>query len=74
VFAVGVMRYFVRQHERLMEDHRQARDSYQASLRGMVTEQSEANQKLIVCLDNNSRVMEEYRDELRLSRIERSNV
>ena len=74
VFAVGVMRYFVRQHERLMEDHRQARDSYQASLRGMVTEQSEANQKLIVCLDNNSRVMEECRDELRLSRIERSKV
>ena len=74
VFAVGVMRYFVRQHERLMEDHRQARDSYQASLRGMVTEQSEANQKLIVCLDNNSRVMGECRDELRLSRIERSKT
>ena len=74
VFAVGVMRYFVRQHERLIEDHKQARDSYQASLRGMVTEQSEANQKLIVCLDNNSRVMEECRDELRLSRIERSKT
>ena len=74
IFAAGVMRYFVRQHERLMEDHRQARDSYQASLRGMVTEQSEANQKLIVCLDNNSRVMEECRDELRLSRIERSKT
>ena len=71
-FAVGVMRYFVRQHERLIEDHKQARDSYQASLRGMVTEQSEANQKLIVCLYNNSRVMEECRDELRLARMERN--
>lgn len=72
VFAAGVMRYFVRQHERLIDDHKQARDSYQASLRGMVKEQSEANQKLIVCLDNNSRVMEECRDELRVARIERS--
>jgi hypothetical protein len=45
---------------------------YQASLREMVTEQSEANQKLIVCLDNNSRVMEECRDELRLARTERN--
>jgi hypothetical protein len=74
VFVAGVMRYFVRQHEQLMEDHKQARDSYQASLREMVAEQSEANQKLIVCLDNNSRVMEECRDELRLARIERSKV
>lgn len=71
-FVAGVMRYFVRQHERLIEDHKQSRDSYQASLRGMVTQQNEANQKLIVCLDNNSRVMEECRDELRLARIERS--
>ena len=74
VFAASVMRYFVRQHERLIEDHKQARDTYQASLRGMVAEQSAANQKLIVCLDNNSRVMEECRDELRFSRLERNKV
>jgi type VI protein secretion system component VasK len=64
LFAVGVMRYFVRQHERLIADHKQARDSYQESLRGIVSEQSAANQKLIACLDNNSRVLEECRDEL----------
>ena len=73
-FAAGVMRYFVRQHERLIEDIKQARDSYQTSLREIVTQQTEANQKLIVCLDNNSRVMEECRDELRLARMERSKV
>lgn len=68
VFATFVMKYFVRQHERLMQDHKEARDSYQSSLRSVVAEQSAANAKLIVCLDNNTRVLEECRDELRLVR------
>ena len=72
VFAVGVMRYFVLQHERLMADHKLARDSYQESLRGVVAEQSAANAKLVTCLDNNTRVLEECRDELRHARLERS--
>ena len=72
VFAASVMRYFVRQHERLIDDHRQARDTYQESLRSMVAEQSAANQKLITCLESNTRVLEECRDELRSSRMERS--
>ena len=71
VFAWIVMRYFVLQHERLIADHKQARDSYQESLRGVVAEQSAANAKLIVCLDNNTKVLEECRDELRLVRMER---
>ena len=74
IFATGVMRYFVRQHERLMADHKQARDSYQESLRGVVAEQSAANAKLVTCLDNNTRVLEECRDELRHARLERSRA
>ena len=74
VFAWFVMRYFVQQHERLIEDHKQARDSYQASLRGVVAEQSGANAKLIVCLDNNTKVLEECRDELRSVRMERKQA
>ena len=74
VFAASVMRDFVRQHERLIEDHKQARDTYQESLRGMVAEQSAANAKLITCLDNNTKVMEECRDELRHARLERDKV
>ena len=74
VFAGFVMRYFVRQHERLIEDHKQARDSYQESLRGVVAEQSAANAKLIVCLDNNTRVLEQCRDELRWVRTEKRGV
>ena len=72
VFAASVMRYFVRQHERLIDDHKQARDTYQESLRSMVAEQSAANQKLITCLESNTRVLEECRDELRQSRMERN--
>jgi hypothetical protein len=68
LFAGFVMRYFVHQHERLIEDHKHARDTYQESLRGMVAEQSAANAKLIVCLDNNTKVLQECRDELRLAR------
>ena len=74
IFAALVMRYFVRQHERLIEDHKQARESYAATLRGVVAEQSGANAKLIVCLDNNTRVLEECRDELRLVRMERKRL
>ncbi len=74
VFAGFVMRYFVRQHERLIEDHKQARDTYQESLRGVVAEQSAANAKLIVCLDNNTKVLEECRDELRSVRMERKQL
>ncbi len=68
VFGVWVVRYFVKQHERLLEDHRQSRECYQESLRGVVAEQSATNAKLVVCLDNNTKVLEECRDELRCSR------
>ena len=74
MFAAFVMRYFVRQHERLIADHKQARDTYQESLRGMVAEQSAANAKLITCLESNTRVLEECRDELRFSRLERNKT
>jgi zinc transporter ZupT len=72
VFAVVVMKYFVRQHERLIEDHKEARNEYQESLRGMVAEQSAGNAKLIVCLEHNTKVLEECRDELRSVRMERN--
>ena len=67
LFGVWVVRYFVKQHERLVDDHRQSRECYQASLRGVVAEQSAMNGKLVVCLDNNTKVLEECRDELRCS-------
>ena len=68
LFGVWVVRYFVKQHERLLDDHKQSRECYQESLRGVVAEQSATNAKLIVCLDNNTKVLEECRDELAGSR------
>jgi hypothetical protein len=67
IFGVWLVRYFVKQHERQLEDHRQSRECYQASLRGVVAEQSAMNGRLVVCLDNNTKVLEECRDELRCS-------
>jgi hypothetical protein len=68
LFGVWVVRYFVKQHERLLDDHKESRECYQESLRGVVAEQSATNAKLVACLDNNTRVLEECRDELRRSR------
>jgi hypothetical protein len=68
IFGVWVMRYFVKEHERLLQDHKESRECYQESLRGVVSEQSATNAKLVVCLENNTKVLEECRDELRGSR------
>ena len=68
LFGVWVVRYFVRQHERLLDDHKASRECYQESLRGVVAEQSATNAKLVVCLENNTKILEECRDELRCSR------
>ena len=34
LFGVWVVSYFVKQHERLLEDHKESRECYQESLRG----------------------------------------
>ena len=68
IFGVWVVRYFAKQHERLLEDHKESRECYQESLRGVVAEQSATNAKLVICLDNNTKVLEQCRDELAGSR------
>src|SRR5215475_3391418 len=65
IFGIWVVRYFVKQHERLLEDHRQSRECYQESLRGVVAEQSATNAKLVLCLESNTKVLGQCRDELR---------
>ena len=68
IFGVWVVRYFVKQHEQLLAGHKESRECYQESLRDVVAEQSATNAKLVVCLENNTKVLEECRDELRCSR------
>src|SRR3982751_1928389 len=65
LFGIWVMRYFVKQHERLLDDHGQSRECYQKSLQGVVAEQSAMNAKLVTCLDYNTKVLEQCRDALR---------
>jgi len=48
IFGIWVVRYFVRQHERLLDDHKQSRECYQENLRGVVAEQSARMEKLPV--------------------------
>src|ERR1044071_1410128 len=68
MFGIWVVRYFVKQHEGLLADHRKAREMYQESLRGVVAEQSAANAKLVVCLETNNKILSACRDELRRAR------
>src|SRR6185295_16143453 len=68
LFGLWVMRYFVKQHERLLADHKQSRECYQESLRGVVAEQSATNAKLVTCLENNTKVLSQCWDELRARR------
>ena len=74
IFGVWVVRYFVKQHERLLEAHRQSRECYQESLRGVVAEQSATNAKLVLCLDANTKVLGQCRDELRRGRASRKQT
>ena|SRR4051812_11235297 len=68
LFGIWVVRYFVKQHERLLDDHRKSRECYQESLRGVVAEQSATNAKLVLCLEANTQVLGQCRDELRRRR------
>ena len=65
IFGIWVVRYFVKQHERLLDEHRQSRECYQESLRGVVAEQSATNAKLVLCLESNTKILGACRDELR---------
>jgi ABC-type nickel/cobalt efflux system permease component RcnA len=64
ILGIWIVRYFVKQHERLLAAHQRARECYQESLRGVVAEQSATNAKLVVCLENNTKVLGECRDAL----------
>jgi hypothetical protein len=68
LFGVWVVRYFVKQHARLLKDHKESRECYQESLREVVAEQSATNAKLVTCLENNTKVLGQCRDELRARR------
>lgn len=71
VFALFVARYFLKQYNRLVDDHAKARETYQVSLRSIVQDQHSLTEKLAVTLDRNSCVLQEVERELGHCRRER---
>ena len=70
-FAMCVMKYFVRQHERLIEDHAKARETYQSSLQLMVEETHKSNRELASIISRNSDALDNCTVELKQCREER---
>jgi len=66
--AVVVARYFVRQHEALIADHRSARAESQKVLVDLVEQGNRTNRDLAVCLDRNTRAFEEITAAVRFCR------
>lgn len=64
-FAILVMKYFVKQHERLIDDHKVARDSYQASLINIVAAQAKTTGELGEIIKRNTEAMVENTNMLR---------
>lgn len=59
LFAMGVMRYFVKQHERLIEDHRISRDKIQSVIENIVKAQNETALEMTRVLTQNSDAMKQ---------------
>ena len=57
-----VARYFVRQHEGLLADHKAQREEYMVTLRELVGKQATMLGTLQGCLDRNSQALEEHRE------------
>lgn len=59
LFAMGVMRYFVKQHERLIEDHKISRDRSQETIENIVRDQNETTLQVTRVLTQNTAAMEQ---------------
>ena len=66
--VVVVARYFVKQHESLIADHKTARAESQKILVDLVERGNATNQSLGVCLDRNTRALEEASAAVRFCR------
>jgi hypothetical protein len=60
-----VARYFVRQHETLIADHKTQREEYTTTLRELVAKQAATAATLQVCIDRNSKALEEHTEVVR---------
>lgn len=72
IFALMVMRYFVKQHERLIDDHQLARESYQKSLVDIVATQAKTNGELGHIIQRNTEALTDNNAQLLRLREERA--
>jgi hypothetical protein len=64
-FCVYVMRYFLKQYEDLMREHKSDQESNRSTLARIVSEQNETAQRLAVVLDRNTVAITQNSDEIR---------
>ena len=65
IFAALVGKYFMAQYERLIQDHKIARDQYHESLREIVKDQNDTTLKLTVIIERNTQALDACLDELK---------
>lgn len=65
IFALMVMKYFVKQHERLIDDNGRARESYQSAMRAMVDDNHKTARDLAVVIARNSEALDHCTTELK---------
>lgn len=68
ICAVFVARFFVKQYEDLIRDHKAERQEYQTSLRQIVAAQNETMRELTICLTRNTEALDTCSTELRYCR------
>ena len=69
VFGMLVLRYMVKQHERLIDDHSKAREGYQKTLLEIVAKQAEAYGQTAKIIEGNTAALAACTHELQLCRV-----
>lgn len=69
IILVGMARYFVKQHESLINDHKEARMAYQISLKEIVAAQNITTREVAAALALSTKVIEQNSEWLRLGRL-----
>ena len=69
--AFLAMRHLVKQNAKLIDDHARARDTYQQSLKEMVSASNEQSIRVVEVLTRNTVALDETANEIRLCREDR---
>lgn len=65
IFAWFVMRYFLKQYESLLTDHKEARSAYHASMKDMITQYDSTTRQVVITLTETKEVIRQNGEALR---------